>query len=192
MNLLYSSRKKSFSHLLQPFHSALKKSAFTSRNFAASTSRIFYDNNKLSSELQSLLTEDSKFLEVLEEAQQRFYPKYMEIRKQRPLTHEALRNQIENGFLDYRSDTKWIRESSWQAATIPDVLAKRPVFPLLDLSFLRSDLFLFCSAFFSFLCSFLCLSSYSLSSFFSYPALLFVSSRITFRLNSLGQRMICR
>jgi hypothetical protein len=167
MNLLSSSRKKSFAHLLKPFNSSLKKSSFTQRlaSSSSSSSRIFYDNSKLSSELQSLLTEDPKFLEVLEEAQQRFYPKYMEIRKQRPLTHQALRNQIENGFLDYRSDTKWIRESSWQAATIPDVLSKRPVsIVLLTLLFCLPEVCLICC----------------------------VSSLLVFRLNSLDQPMISR
>lgn len=88
---------------------------------------ILYDNNSLSPELQALLTDDPRFLVVLEQAQQRFYPKYVEVRNARVKNQEALRKQVESGFIDFRKDTAWIRDGSWQAAPIPSVLAKRPV-----------------------------------------------------------------
>lgn len=89
--------------------------------------KILYDSNSLTPDLKALLISGSKFLEVLEEAQQRFYPKYVELREARPRNQETLRKNVEMGIVDFRKDTAWIRESDWQAAPIPAVLAKRPV-----------------------------------------------------------------
>eukprot|EP01040_Poterioochromonas_malhamensis_P007323 gene7323-7901_t len=88
---------------------------------------ILYNSNSLTPELQALLTDDPKFFDVLEQAQQRFYPKYVEVRNARAKNQEALRKQVESGFIDFRKDTAWIRDGDWQAAPIPAVLAKRPV-----------------------------------------------------------------
>jgi malate synthase len=89
---------------------------------------ISFDASSLPREYVDLLVADPKFLEILNDAQQVFYTRYTEVRAARVRNQKALREEIESGSTDYRKDTAWIRDdSSWHSATIPPVLAKRPV-----------------------------------------------------------------
>lgn len=89
---------------------------------------IQYDHHKLPKELQALIpTHNQQFLNALDEAQQRFYPRYVEVRAARAGNQAAVREQVQAGKVDYRADTAWIRERRWKVAPVPAVLQKRPV-----------------------------------------------------------------
>jgi len=87
-----------------------------------------YDSNNLSKELIDLIPADNvEFLNALDEAQQRFYPKYVEIRKSREQYQAKIRNDAKSDNVQYREDTAWIRNGDWKIGPIPEVLQDRPV-----------------------------------------------------------------
>jgi len=94
----------------------------------ASTKGLQFDSRPLNKELEALITGQPKFLEILDEAQQRFYPKYAEIRAARGANQKALRDEFaQTGSIEFRRDTSWIRNGEWKANEIPEILQNRPV-----------------------------------------------------------------
>lgn len=86
---------------------------------------IQFDDRNLPEELKELLTGD--LLRVVQEGQQKFYEKYVEVRAARPKKQKELREAFEAGTIDFRKDTAWIREGDWKVAPVPEILQNRPV-----------------------------------------------------------------
>eukprot|EP01031_Cornospumella_fuschlensis_P044259 gene44259-54123_t len=105
---------------------ALNKDRVRSMLTRKLTRGVQYDQHTIPKELQALLPNNTDFLKALDEAQQRFYPRYVELRNARLQNQAKLRSQVEAGKLDYREDTAWIRERRWKVAQIPAILQKRP------------------------------------------------------------------
>lgn len=98
----------------------------TNRN--SSTKGLQFDTRAVSAELQALITGQPKFLEILDEAQQRFYPKYAAVRAARAANQKALREEFaKTGSVEFRPETSWIRHGDWKAAPVPEILQNRPV-----------------------------------------------------------------
>lgn len=87
---------------------------------------VRYDGSQLNRELKDMISAPP-FLQLLNAAQERFYPRYAKLRADRKATHESIRQQAEAGELDFRADTAWIRRGDWTVAPIPPVLQHRPV-----------------------------------------------------------------
>lgn len=101
---------------------------YLTTNKSNSTKGLQFDTHVVSRELQALITGPSNFLEILDEAQQRFYPKYAAVRAARAANQKALREEFaKTGSVEYRHDTSWIRNGDWKAAPIPEILQNRPV-----------------------------------------------------------------
>lgn len=101
---------------------------FLTTNKHSSTKGLQFDARTLSGELKTLITGPSNFLEILDTAQQRFYPQYAAIRAARAENQKALREEFgKTGSVDYRRDTSWIRNGDWKAAPVPEILQNRPV-----------------------------------------------------------------